>query len=65
MAIYDVNVFCEFEVVVSIEADSEDSAIAMAEDQVATTFAVYNHPDKRAIAFDEIFGYLVSDEKDK
>ena len=54
---HTIVVHCEFDVEVVIEADDEDIALALAEEDVAGRYIVFGKDEEEYFPFDDIFAY--------
>lgn len=59
---YTVTVFCEFEVEVEVEAPDLETAEQLAEEQVATTYGVFQKDLEEPMPFDDIIAYVPKDK---
>ena len=57
MAKHTITVHCEWDIEVSVEADSLDTALALAEEDVASRYTVFGREEEDYYPFDDIYAY--------
>ena len=54
---YNITVHCEWDIEVGIEADSLETALALAEEDVASRYTVFGREEEDYYPFDDIYAY--------
>lgn len=60
---HKITVHCEWDIDIVVEADDDDIALAMAEQEVASRYIVFGKDEEEYYPFDDIFAYKAKDSE--